>query len=108
MQFLVYRGAPHCIRRLPFAPIIAPDIAPIISYASIVFKAHLNLGLTGDEIFPLMVSFLDVEGCISLIDSWLELDVSGIFEDTAVEVHPTVVDCVEIMLLFFGVIFSSF
>ena len=101
MQFLVYHGTPHCIGHLPFVPIIAPDIVPIISYASIVFKAHLNLGLTGDEVFPLMVSFLDVEGCISLIGSWLEVDVSGIFEDTAVEVHPTVVDCIEIMLLFF-------
>ena len=58
MQFLLYRGTPHCIGHLSFAPSIAPNI----SYASIIFKAHLNLGLTGDAIFPLMVSFLDVEG----------------------------------------------
>ena len=38
----------------------------------------------------------------------MEVDVSGIFEDTDFEVHPTVVNCVEIMLLFFGEIFSVF
>ena len=62
MQFLLYCGAPHRTGHLSFAPSIAPYIVPNISYASIIFKAHLNLGLTGDGIFPLMVSFLDVEG----------------------------------------------
>ena len=62
MQFLLNSGTPHCIGCLSFVPSIVPYIAPNISYASIIFKANLNLGLTGDGIFPLMVSFLDVEG----------------------------------------------